>query len=56
MVKENEDKEVVRMIREGFKKTGGYCPCKRQRTPENVCMCEEFKGQIADPEFEGYCH
>lgn len=37
MVKENEDKEVVRMIREGLKKTGGYCPCKRQRTPENVC-------------------
>jgi hypothetical protein len=19
-------------------------------------MCEEFKAQIADPEFEGYCH
>ena len=56
MVKENEDKEIVRMIREGLEKTGGYCPCKRQRTPENICMCEEFKGQIADPEFEGYCH
>ncbi len=56
MVKENQDKEIVRMIREGLEKTGGYCPCKRQRTSENICMCEEFKGQIADPEFEGYCH
>lgn len=56
MVKENQDKEIVRMIREGLEKTGGYCPCKRQRTPENICMCEEFNGQIADPEFEGYCH
>ena len=29
MVKENQDKEIVRMIREGLEKTGGYCPCKR---------------------------
>ena len=20
------------------------------------CICEEFKQQIADPDFEGYCH
>ena len=56
MVRENEDKKVVQMIREGLEKTGGYCPCKLQRTPENICMCEEFKAQIADPTFEGYCH
>ena len=38
MVKENEDKEVVRMIREGLKKTGGYCPCKRQRTKKKLII------------------
>lgn len=53
---ENPDKEVVRVIREGLKKTGGYCPCRRDRLEEFKCMCEEFKNQIKDPDFEGYCH
>ena len=55
-VRLNEDKEMVQMIREGLKRTGGYCPCRLEQTEENRCMCEEFKAQIADPEFEGFCH
>ena len=31
-------------------------PCRLQRTPENICMCQEFRDRIADPNFEGYCH
>ena len=42
-VTENENKEIVKKIREGLEKTGGYCPCRIQRTPENKCMCEEFR-------------
>lgn len=52
----NKDENVVKAIQEGLKRTGGYCPCKLNRTAENKCMCEEFKAQINDPEFEGYCH
>ena len=52
----NEDEKVVAAIREGLKRKEGYCPCKIQRIPENICMCEEFRNQIADPDFEGYCH
>lgn len=52
----NEDKEVVKRIQEGLKKKDGYCPCKVGRLPENKCMCEEFKAQIADENFEGYCY
>ena len=52
----NEDKEVVVMIREGLKAKGGYCPCRLQRTEENKCICKEFRDQMADPNFEGYCH
>lgn len=52
----NEDKEVVRTIQEGLKAKNGYCPCRVGTAPENKCICEEFKRQIADPEFEGYCH
>ena len=55
-VRLNTDAEVVANIREGLKKTGGYCPCRRLRTEENRCICQEFKEQIADPNFEGYCH
>lgn len=52
----NENREIVERIREGLKRTGGYCPCRLARTEENMCMCQEFREQVADPEFEGYCH
>ena len=55
-VRLNEDKEIVKAIKEGLEKTGGYCPCRLQRIEENKCMCQEFKGQIQDPDYEGYCH
>ncbi len=55
-VKLNEDKEVVKMIKDGLKAKGGYCPCRLQKTEDNKCICKEFREQIADPEFEGYCH
>ena len=55
-IKLNPDEKIVNIIKEGLKKSGGYCPCRRERTEENKCMCKEFKEQIADPEFEGYCH
>ena len=52
----NPDKEVVKNIRDGLKAKDGFCPCKLGKKPENKCMCEEFKKQIEDPDFEGYCH
>lgn len=55
-VRLNEDAEMVKTIREGLKRTGGYCPCRLERTPENKCVCKEFREQIADPQFHGYCH
>ena len=55
-IKLNPNKEVVAKIKEGLERTGGYCPCKLERIEENKCMCEEFRNQVKDPEFEGYCH
>ena len=52
----NEDKKIVELIREGLKAKGGYCPCRLEKTEDNKCICKEFRDQIADPEFEGYCH
>lgn len=52
----NPDKEVVKLIQEGLKRKGGYCPCRIAKTEEYKCVCKEFKEQIADPNFEGFCH
>ena len=51
----NTNEEVVKSVKDGLKRTGGYCPCRLEHTEENKCMCEEFKAQIKDPDFEGYC-
>ena len=55
-VRLNQDAEVVRIVKEGLAQTGGYCPCRLQRTEENKCICKEFREQIKDPQFEGFCH
>lgn len=52
----NENEEIVKMIKEGLKEKNGYCPCRREITEDTKCMCKEFREQIADPEYEGYCH
>ena len=52
-VRLNDDKELVKTIREGLKRTGGYCPCRLERTEDNKCICKEFREQIADPNFKG---
>lgn len=55
-VKLNSDKKIVDTIKKGLEKKGGYCPCKIEKTDDNKCMCKEFRKQIEDPNFEGYCH
>ena len=55
-VRLNEDKKLVEMLKEGLRKKDGYCPCRLEKTEENKCICKEFREQIADPDFEGYCH
>ncbi len=52
----NPDASVVKMLRERMQQTGGYCPCRLEKTEDNKCICKEFREQIADPDFEGYCH
>lgn len=52
----NPDTEMANIVKEGLKKNNGYCPCRREKTPDTLCMCTEFKEQIADPDFEGFCH
>lgn len=55
-IRYNENKEIVEAVKQGLKEKGGYCPCRRKKTEDYKCMCKEFREQIADPNFEGYCH
>lgn len=38
----NPNSEHVDLIIEGLKNKGGYCPCKVQKTIENMCPCDDF--------------
>lgn len=52
----NPDADLVKAVKDGLKRTGGYCPCRLERTEDTKCICREFRDQIKDPEFEGFCH
>ena len=50
-VKLNKNEEIVKNIKEGLAKSGVYCPCRVEHTPDTKCMCKEFRDQA-----EGICH
>lgn len=52
----NPNKEIVETVKKGLEKKGGYCPCKMGKSEDIKCMCLEFREQIKDPNFEGFCH
>lgn len=55
-IKLNPDPKIVKIVKDGLEMKGGYCPCRLEIKEEYKCMCQEFKEQIKDPNFEGYCH
>ena len=52
----NSDEKIVKVVRDGLVRKGGYCPFRLPKNPEFFCPCDEFKGQLADPAFHGLCH
>lgn len=52
----NPDAELAAEVRRQLNENDGYCPCRVKRTPSTKCMCEEFRRQIADPDWQGECH
>jgi ferredoxin-thioredoxin reductase catalytic subunit len=51
MIRLNYDKEIVKIVKDGIKKSGGYCPCRPKHTEDTICMCKEFREQES-----GTCH
>ena len=52
----NSDEKLVKTVRDGLTRKGGYCPCRLPKNPEFFCPCDEFKAQLADPSYHGLCH
>lgn len=52
----NPNKELSQKIYDNMIKKGGYCPCRLEQIADNLCICKEFREQIADPDYEGFCH
>ncbi len=52
----NPDEKIVKVVRDGLIRKGGYCPCRLPKNPEFFCPCDEFKEQLADPSYHGLCH
>ena len=52
----DENAAVVENVLKGLERKGGYCPCRLPKNPEFFCPCDEFRGQLADPDYHGLCH
>lgn len=44
----NSDKNLVKEIRKKIKENNGHCACAIALNDDNLCMCKEFREQIAD--------
>lgn len=51
-IKVTDNRELELSIRTALCETGGYCPCKIERTPDTKCLCKEF----LECEELGACH
>ena len=56
VVYNDENAAVVENVLKGLDRKGGYCPCRLPKNPEFLCPCDEFKSQLADPDYHGLCH
>ena len=54
-VKYNDNETTVTKIKTALEKNGGYCPCRVKKTEDTICMCKEFRDQIAAG-ISGTCH
>ena len=52
----NPDAKLSAMVRQGVIRKNAFCPCRLQKLPEFFCPCDEFKGQLRDPDYHGLCH
>lgn len=52
----NPDGKMAETVRAGVLRKNGFCPCRLQKLPEFFCPCDEFKAQLRDSAYHGFCH
>lgn len=52
----NPDAGLAEVVKSGLVRKGGFCPCRLPKAPEFFCPCDEFKAQMRDPGYHGFCH
>jgi len=52
----NPDARMAQTVENGVIRKNGFCPCRLPKLAEFFCPCDEFKGQLADPDYHGLCH
>lgn len=45
-IKQTDDKELLAEILKQLKENDHYCPCSLTRSPDDKCMCKNFRAQI----------
>ena len=52
IIKKNPDTHIYNMVAKAVNDNDGYCCCKIEHSPENKCICQDFKEQ----DTYGFCH
>ena len=52
----NPNRALADRVLQGVFRKNGFCPCRLEKRPEFFCPCDEFKAQLADPNYHGLCH
>lgn len=50
-IRQNNDSEKAKEIRQAIKENGGYCCCSIEKTEDTKCLCKEFREKTTP----GYC-
>jgi len=43
IIKKNPDTHIYNMVAKAVNDNDGYCCCKIEHSPENKCICQDFK-------------
>ena len=52
----NPDAKIAAAVEVGVQRKNAFCPCRLPKNPEFFCPCDEFKAQLVDPSYHGFCH
>lgn len=50
MIIRNPDQELYEAVTAAVKANDGYCPCSLTHTPDDKCMCADFRLRVAEGE------